>query len=296
MAKLPDGFQLDEAQSQQFGVPVAVNPQTGKRIRLSQGAAAPTVGAQTNASNKTREWLDSLRADVKSARAVREMGDRFLGYNMEDGIDGPGKLFGAFSPAATGGLMSRLPFVDGLVAGSSADRQAMEGVSSEMLRATIKEGQSGTQNSNTEQALALARFPNIKTKGSVNTDRVRDIQMADYLAAEKLKMAEGWADARHGPDGFEQAWAAREPAIRQGFRYQPPPRRDPGKGVVGAPQPRPAGQATPPATARPAPRQGPPTASPANAIQEARRAIQQGAPRAAVIQRLQKAGINPAGL
>jgi len=183
--------------------------------------APPTAAAATNAANQTRSWLDTVRGDAQSARQVREMGDKFLGYNY-------GK--GPFSPAATGGLISRLPFgLDNLVMAGSPNRQAMQGMTSSMMRAMMVPGQSRSMDSNKEMEFAIARLPNIGSTGAVNKDRVRDIQHAEFLAREKLKAAEEWARTRGDPDGFEQMWSAKVPEISAQFKYEPPPRRTPGK-------------------------------------------------------------------
>lgn len=170
---------------------------------------------RTNPQQKAdSDWLEGIRGEARSAAKIAPMANRFLGYNQEAGT-------GSFWTALGGGLEIAghgvIPPMDRRPA-----RQAMEGLTSDMMRATMLPGTSSTMNTGKEQEFAINRLPNVNTQGPVNEDRVRNIQRDAFLKAEQLKAAENWI-ARYGvPDGFEAHWAQVEPAIAQQFRYQKP--------------------------------------------------------------------------
>lgn len=54
---LPPGFQVDKKLSEQYGTIVAVNPQTGKRLRMKQPADSPAVPLTPGSESRTRVAL-----------------------------------------------------------------------------------------------------------------------------------------------------------------------------------------------------------------------------------------------
>ena len=129
-------------------------------------------------------------------------------------------MSGAFTPPAagrsitrqpTGGWVESIPWLRTL---GRPDSQAMQGLTSQMLRANIQPGTSGTLNSEREMDLALAQYPSLQTSGPVNRTRVLRLQIERDLQAARLSAAEQWASQRGNLDGFEQHWAARGPQIR----------------------------------------------------------------------------------
>lgn len=86
MADLPAGFKIDPKQSQEFGVPVAVNSATGKRIRLKSQdgpAAALTPGSES----RTRVMLGfgpAVEAQRRMYAAERAKPDKLVNPLNED--------------------------------------------------------------------------------------------------------------------------------------------------------------------------------------------------------------------
>lgn len=162
---------------------------------------------------KDADWLDSLRSEERTARKIVPLADQFLSLNQEAGTGGIGTALG-------GGLdlgWLKIPALD-----RRQSRQAMEGLTSDMMRATMLPGTSSTMNTGKEQEFAIARLPNVDTKGPVNEGRVRNIQRDAFLKAERLKAAEDWIARRGVPDGFEEHWASIEPAVEQQFQFRKP--------------------------------------------------------------------------
>lgn len=170
---------------------------------------------RSNAQQKAdSDWLEGIRGTAQTSAKIVPMANRFLGYNQEAGT-------GSFLSALGGGLeiagTGVIPPMDRRPA-----RQAMDGLTSDMMRATMLPGTSSTMNTGKEQEFAINRLPNANTQGPVNEARVRNLQRDAFLNGERLKAAEDWM-ARYGvPDGFEAHWAQVEPVVAQQFRYQKP--------------------------------------------------------------------------
>lgn len=160
----------------------------------------PPVQVQRDNENK---FLLPIRGEATTSRNVRDLGQRFQGYNRDQ---------------ATGGLTSYLPPV------GNGRMQAMEGLTSDMMRATMVPGTSGTMNSNVEQQFAQARLPNRRTVGPVNDDRVRALEREAWLKAARLDAAEKWLSARNTPDGFEAAWQRNLPIWEREYEARRAPR------------------------------------------------------------------------
>ncbi len=160
------------------------------------------------------DWLEGMRAEARGAAKIAPLANQFLSYNQEAGTGGIGTALGSGIDIGGFGVF---PALD-----RRQSRQAMEGLTSDMMRATMLPGTSSTMNTGKEQEFAIARLPNVNTKGPVNEERVRNIQRDAFLKAERLKAAEDWM-ARNGvPDGFEEHWASIEPVVGQQFRFKKP--------------------------------------------------------------------------
>lgn len=177
------------------------------------------VGERSTEQAKTdAQWLDNLRSEARAARQVVPLANQFLGYNQEAGTGGIG--------TALGGGFGPIPALDRRPA-----RQAMEGLTSSMMRATMVPGQSRSMDSNKEMQFAIERLPNINAKGDVNTDRVKEIQREAFMKAAQLRAAERYIAEQGVPDGFEAYWAKLEPIVAKSFKFQRPPPLKVGKGV-----------------------------------------------------------------
>lgn len=164
---------------------------------------------------KDAEWIDTLRSDAGVAREVAPMATQFLGYNQGTGTGGIlTKMGGGWGP---------IPALD-----NRQGRQAMEGLTSAMMRATMKPGTSSTMNTGAEQQFAIQRLPNVNTKAAVNVDRVRELQRDAFRKSAKLHAAERYVNERGSPDGFDAYWARLEPTVMKSFQFQWPDQVEPG--------------------------------------------------------------------
>lgn len=175
-------------------MPTYVNPQTGERKGWDgQGwvdlpPAAPSADLQAA--------LDQARARAPTLSRVADLGQQFIGYNQKRG---------------TGGVGSD-PLVPSWF---QPNRQAMTGLTSEMLSALIVPGQSKSLDSNKEMEFAQARLPNVQTAGPINQDRVRRMKIDRDVMNERIKALEAWAaSGKRTLQGFEAQWAPREQQLR----------------------------------------------------------------------------------
>lgn len=115
MDDLPPGFEIDHAQSRQYGVLVAVNPTTGKRIRQrpAKGEANPMkIYAETRAREKAKDdeaLLDTAREMEREAYSAEATARRAEGL-IERAPTGPMADFRIEAGRAVGGTpLSLLP-------------------------------------------------------------------------------------------------------------------------------------------------------------------------------------------
>lgn len=174
-----------------------------RRGKLPAPQMTPQASALVTAAN----------SDALKARQMADMGNEFMGYNQSRG---------------TGGFLTTLPSI------GQPNKQAMEGITSAMLQASIVPGQSKSLDSNAEMAAALRRFPNVQSQGPVNRTRNIRLQQDKYVADQKLQAVQAWLKGGNDPSAFEADWGRRLPSVRAGFRYDFPAKLDAGKGEVGA--------------------------------------------------------------
>lgn len=190
----------------------------GQRIIVRGGVPVPLTRFQPSATHPqpVEDALAAQRGSAQSARAVREMGDQFLGYNQKAGTGGIGTELGSGFEAMG---LNIIPPLD-----RRPERQAMEGLTSKMLSATMIPGTSRSMDSNAEMKMALGRLPNVHTKGPVNADRVTELRRNEAVQAARLRAMEAWASTHQSMDGFEDLWAPQEAQIRKtyGLNVRPP--------------------------------------------------------------------------
>ena len=177
---------------------------------VGKPVAAPVTPAAQEAQRKATDWVNPLAQEAAKKRDLAAMADQFIGYNYNRG---------------TGGIAEALPNW------GQPNRQAMEGLTSKMLAATIVPGQSKSMDSNKEMEMALQRLPHVGAQGPVNQDRAALIQREAYLANEKLRAASEWAKSGRSPADFEINWERQLPTIEQRFKYRAPGARAPRSGV-----------------------------------------------------------------
>ena len=183
---------------------------TGKKIVYRAGKWSP-VGATTS-SPEAKILMTGIDSELLKSRQMAEMGNQFMGYNQSRG---------------TGGILTMLP------SAGQPNKQAMEGITSKMLQASILPGQSKSLDSNAEMTAALRRFPNVNTQGPTNRTRNIMLQQDKFLSEQKLNAAKKWIEDGRDPIMFEAEWSQRIPKVRNLFRYEFPPALDASKGEVG---------------------------------------------------------------
>ena len=189
----------------------ATNPSTGQKIVYRAGKWS-AVGSSTS-SPEAKSLMTNIESDLLKSRQMAEMGNQFMGYNRSRG---------------TGGMLEGLP------SWGQPNKQAMEGITSKMLQASIVPGQSKALDSNKEMEAALRRFPNVNTQGPTNRTRNIMLQQDKFLSEQKLAAAKQWIEAGNDPVMFEAEWSQRIPKVRNLFRYEFPPALDASKGEVGS--------------------------------------------------------------
>lgn len=193
----------------------------GQRIVVRNGVPMPLTRFQPPATHPqpVEDSLSAQRGVVQGARGLREMGDQFYGYNSKAGTGGIGTELGSGFDVGGGalGTLNIIPPLD-----RRPERQAMEGLTSKMLAASIVPGQSKSMDSNAEMKMTLERLPNVHTKGPVNKDRITEIQRSYAVQTAKLQAMEQWAANHQSMDGFDSAWAPQESKIRQTYQFQAP--------------------------------------------------------------------------
>jgi hypothetical protein len=184
----------------------ATNPTTGHRIVLRNGRWEPMSPDKEGPSwtPQDREQLAAERGKLQTATRVSEAADRFLQHNYERGTGGPGSDF----------MIPRW---------WQPNRQAMEGLSAEMVRANIQPGTSSTMNSNAEQDLARSQYLSVQNAGPLNRKRAEELSRERFRQTERFNAMDQWLKERGSLTGFEQAWMAHEPQIMAKFRYVQPP-------------------------------------------------------------------------
>lgn len=199
----------------------ATNPKTGETVVLRNGQWVPTGrgGVTPEHTTSVEESLAAQRGRAQSARDIATVGDRFIQHNRNAGTGGLMTYLGSGATDLLFGLdLPRLDF--------RPERQAMEGLTSEMLRMSMVPGQSRSMDSNKEMEMTLARLPNVNAAGDVNLERVKNIQQEMFIQTERLRAMESWAKTHQSMDGFESAWTQHEPRVRAQFKYKPPPKQE----------------------------------------------------------------------
>lgn len=202
----PDPAQAPQPQAQPQARPqgspydgmTATNPQTRQRVVYRTGAGGRGQWVEIspeNAPAEAREALENERQTLARLRETGRLADVFLEHNQQRG---------------TGGLADQDWFPDW----NQPHRQAMEGVSAEMVRSNIRPGTAGTMNSNAEQILVQRQYPNVGTHSNVNVERVVRIRVARDMQVELVGAMEDWLRRNPSLAGFEQEWRRREPVIR----------------------------------------------------------------------------------
>lgn len=184
--------------------PVRIRRSDGRRERWVEGRGYVPESAAVIAP-EAQDAIGAARSSVQGAARNASLGHQFLQHN---------------SRQSTGSILDRLPL--GLNTLGRPDSQAMQGLTSQMLRANIQEGTSGTLNSVPEMNLALAQYPSPQTSGPINRTRVLRLNIERDVTQARLAALENYARQNGNIDGFEQAWAQSEPQLRASIqsRYE----------------------------------------------------------------------------
>lgn len=170
------------------------NRRTGER-QVWNGSRYVPESAATLAP-EAADQLQSERSRLATSTRNANLGQQFLRHNQRQ---------------QTGGWVESIPGLNTL---GRPDAQAMQGLTSQMLRENIQPGTSGTLNSEREMQLALAQYPSLQTAGPINRTRVLRLQIERDLQAARVNALEQYARSRRNVDGFEQWWSAQAPNVR----------------------------------------------------------------------------------
>lgn len=176
--------------------PVRVRRSDGRVERWVEGRGYVPDSAAIVAP-EARELLERERGRLAQTTRNADQAQQFLRHNAQQ---------------ETGGWVELLPF--GLNALGRPNTQAMQGLTSQMLRENIQPGTSGTMNSEREMDLALQQYPSINASGPTNRTRALRLQIERDVQNARVSAAEAYAREHGNIDGFEQQWSAFVPQLR----------------------------------------------------------------------------------
>lgn len=164
-------------------------PPSGRGGRFVEMSPATADAASRSALENEREMLNKLRETSTYAAD-------FIEHNRERGTGG----FGEDS------LFPRW---------GQPHRQAMEGLSAQMVRSNIRPGQATTMNSNAEQMMAMRTYPTPEAHGDVNAERAVRVLVNRDVQIELVRRMEAWLSQHPSINGFQEEWRRVEPELRR---------------------------------------------------------------------------------
>lgn len=176
--------------------PVRVRRSDGRVERWVEGRGYVPDSAAIVAP-EARELLERERGRLAQTTRNADQAQQFLRHNARQ---------------PTGGILDILP--PGLRGFNRPGTQAMQGITSQMLRENIQPGTSGTLNSIPEMDLALQQYPSVNASGPINRTRALRLQIERDVQNARVSAAEAYAREHGNIDGFEQQWSAFVPQLR----------------------------------------------------------------------------------
>ena len=154
-----------------------------------------------NADAESRRILEGERGNLTRLRQTSQYAEEFIGHNRR---------------SSTGGI-GQEPWVPTV---GAPHRQAMRGLSAQMVRANIQPGQASTMNSDAEQQMTMRTYPADTNSGEINAEiAVRTLANRD-LQIELVTQMEDWLTKNTSLNGFQAHWQSIEPRLRDEFRRQ----------------------------------------------------------------------------
>lgn len=201
----PEPEQAPQPRGQAQGSPydgmTATNPRTGQRVvyRTQGGRGRWVQISPENAPEEARAALENERSNLARLRQTGRLADDFLEHNQERG---------------TGGWFDQ-PGMEWAPQFNTPHRDAMRGLTDQMVRGNIRPGMAQTMNSDAEALMARGEYPNLQTHSYTNMERAVRIRVARDMQVELVAEMEGWLRQNPSLAGFEQYWRTREPVLRE---------------------------------------------------------------------------------
>lgn len=196
-------------QQQRGGSPydgmIAQNAQ-GQRVVYRSNASGQGRWVEVSpatADAASREALENENALYARLRDTSRLAEDFIEHNRKSGTGGMGQ-----SSNSILGLELGVP------AWGAPHRQAMQGLSAEMVRSNIRPGMAQTMNSDAEAMLAGRTYPSEDAGGDVNAERAVRILVNRDMQAELIRQMEAWLRQHPSIAGFQEQWRQQEPALR----------------------------------------------------------------------------------
>ena len=158
----------------------------GRFVRISPATADPA----------SRETLENEQALLSRLRDTSRLAESFIEHNRESGTGGAGQS--PWFPAW------RAPH-----------RQAIQGLSAEMVRSNIRPGMATTMNSDAEQMMAMRTYPSQEAGGDVNAERAVRVLVNRDVQVELINRMEQWLTRNPSLTGFQEEWRRVEPELRR---------------------------------------------------------------------------------
>lgn len=187
-----DGMIAENAQGHRVVYRSAANGR-GRWVELNPASADPD----------SRETLTNERALLSRLRDTSRLAESFIDHNTQSGTGGFGQSQNEI-----------LGFQFGVPAWRAPHRQAMQGLSAEMVRSNIRPGMASTMNSDAEQLMAARTYPNEQASGDVNAERAVRVLVSRDTQIELVRQMEEWLTRHPNLAGFQEHWQQIEPGVR----------------------------------------------------------------------------------
>lgn len=163
----------------------------------------------STADTAAREQLEQETSMLSRLRDTSRLAEDFIEHNRYSGTGGLGQAHNNIL-----GLELSVP------AFRAPHRQAMQGLSAEMVRSNIRPGMAQTMNSDAEQMMAQRTYPSEEAGGDVNAERALRVLVNRDVQYELVNQMQQWLTRHPNLSGFQQQWQRSEPEIRRAITAQ----------------------------------------------------------------------------
>lgn len=152
----------------------------------------------------SRQIWENEQSVLSQLRATSRLAEAFIDHNRQSGTGGFGQS------------EIDLPFFNvGVPAWRAPHRQAMQGLSADMVRSNIRPGMAQTMNSDAEAMMAARTYPSEESGGDINAERAVRILVNRDVQIELVNQIEQWLRQHPSIAGFQQHWRQVEPQLRE---------------------------------------------------------------------------------